>query len=347
MKNLYKRWLDGLTTKLRRRFAARDEAEDIAYAIEKILRVPANEARAAAEAGKSRRSEIFRLCQSEQPAKALRSLRRMPLPFDLSKLSAGLSGHADSSYLLSLPLTISSVLLLARLTENKTRQFRFLSTPLARAYLRPLVEAGETGRVTFMSSTEMLKHNRERSETSSEAVTYVTFPDHQSTHTDTMWSIPFMGGSHRFSTIEPLLFFRGVGSVFTLSIREEDEPNDLRLVKYEGHAKPQAVAETEMRAVLEWLALQLETVFRKSAPDVLSWQSAYARSAIAMAQTAVMKLKTVEGYIHMWEDADASFDRATYTWAVEELRKLQETMNNSVAPKRAAHLKPAPELLQI
>jgi hypothetical protein len=337
MQNLHTRWSEAIITKLRNRFAAREEADAIAYVIEKILGIPADEARAAAHLCKLRRLELFRLGEAERPTEALRSLRKMPLPFDLSKLTDELSAQTAPAYLLSLPLTISSVLLLAHLTKDTSRQFRLLSTPLVRAYLRPVVEADETGRVAFMSSAEMLKHNRERSETASEPVTYVTFPDHESTRSDTMWPMPFMGDTHQFSIIEPLLFFRGVAPLYTLSVGAEGEPNDLRLVKYEMGAQPQVITETEMRGVLEWLALQLETVFRKSAPDVLSWESAYSRSARAVAHVAVMKLKTVEGYIHTWEEAGASFDGGTYTRAVEELRKLQETVNNSVDPRRIAH----------
>lgn len=334
MRNLHKRWPEAVITKLRRRFAAREEAEIIAYPIEKMLGLSGVEARAAAQVGKLRRSELYWLGQAERASDALRSLRKMPLSSDLSKISAELSGQTSPAYLLSLPLTISSVLLLAHLTKDETRQFRLLSTPHARAYLRPLVEGNEEGRVTFISSAEMLKHNRERSEGPGAAVTYVTFPDHESTRSDTMWPVPFMGDTHQFSIIEPLLFFRGVAPLYTLSAGAEGEPHELRLVKYEMAAETQVITETEMRAVLEWLALQLTTIFRKSTSEVLSWEAAYTRSARAVAHVAVMKLKTVEGYVHTWEEADPSFDGATYTWAVEELRKLQETLNNSVEPKR-------------
>lgn len=336
MRNLHKRWTAAVVTKLSERFAAREEAEGIAYVIEKMLGVPGDEARAVAGVHKLRRLQLLRLGQADSAAEALRSLRKMSPPFDLSKLSAELGGRAAPANLLSLPLTISSVLLLASLTRETGRHFRLLSSPLVRAYLRPVVEADETGRVAFVSSSEMLKHNRERGETSAEPVTYVTFPDHQVTRGDTMWRIPFMGDAHQFSIIEPLLFFRGVASLYTLSAGAEGEPHELRLVQYETEARPQVVTEAEMRAVLEWLALHLETVFRKSASEVLSWESAYPRSARAVAQAAVMKLKTVEGYMHAWEEAGASFDGGTYTRAVEELRRLQETVSNSVEPKRVA-----------
>jgi hypothetical protein len=326
-----------MIAKLRRRFASREEAEAVAYAIEKILKVPPQEARRKAELRKLRRSELFRLGQAEQAEEALRSLRKMPLPFDFSKISAELRGHDAPAYLLTLPLTISSVLLLAHLTgEDTTRQFRLLSTPLTRSYLRPVVEGDKTGRVAFLSSAEMLKHNRERGEMSTQPVAYVTFPDHEITRSDTMWRMPFMEDTHQFSIIEPLLFFRGVAPLYTLNAGAEGEPNDVRLVEYEMETPPQVITEAEMGVILTWLALQLETIFRKCAPEMLSWEAAYSRSARAMAQVAVMKLKTVEGYIHTWVEADASFDAGTYTSAVEELRKLQETMNNSVEPRRSA-----------
>lgn len=343
MRNVHKRWPEAIITKLRRRFAAREEAEAVAYAVEKILGVSAAEARAAAQQGKSRRSELYWLGQSEQAGAALRSLRQMPLSSGLSKISGELRGETAPAYLLALPLTISSVLLLAHLTKDTTRQFRLLSTPMARAYLHPVVAGDETGSAAFISSAEMLKHNRERSEQPGAPVAYVTFPDHEITRSDTMWQLPFMGDSHQFSIIEPLLFFRGVAPLYTLTAGAEGEPAEPGLVKYETEAAPQVITETEMRAVLEWLAQHLETIFRKSAHEVLSWEAAYTRSARAMAQVAVMKLKTVEGYLHTWQEAGASFDGATYTRAVEELRKVQETLNNSVEPKRIASEKPAPE----
>ncbi|HEY0082555.1 MAG TPA: hypothetical protein VGB61_07185 [Pyrinomonadaceae bacterium] len=337
MRNVNKRWSEAVVAKLRRRFASREEAEAVAYAIEKILKVPPQEARQKAELYKLRRSELFRLGQMEQAGEALSSLRKMPLPFELSKISAELKGQNAPAYLLSLPLTISSVLLLAYLTgEDTNRQFRLLSTPLARTYLRPVVEGDKTGRVAFLSSAEMLKHNRERGEMPTQPVVYVTFPDHEITRSDTMWRMPFMEDTHQFSIIEPLLFFRGVAPLYTLSAGAEGEPNDLRLVEYEMESPPQVITEAEMGVILTWLALQLETIFRKCAPKMLSWEATYSRSARAMAQVAVMKLKTVEGYIHTWVEADASFDAGTYTMAVEELRKLQETMNNSVEPRRNA-----------
>lgn len=330
MLDLHKRWSKAIVNKLSERFAAREEAEGIAYVIEQMLGVCGNEARALAGVCKLRRSELLRLGQAERAAESLNSLRKMSPTFDISKLSGELSRETAAACMLSLPLTISSVLLLAQLTKDTRWHFLLLSTPLARAYLRPVVEAEKTGRVAFVSSSEMLRHNRERGATSTEPVVYVTFPDHQVTRGDTMWRVPFMGDIHQFSIIEPLLFFRGVAPLYTLNA----EPNELKLVKYETEARSQAVTEREMRAVLEWLALQLETVFRGTAADVLSWESAYPRSARAVAQAAVMKLKTVEGYIHTWEEAGASFDGGTYAWAVEELRRLQETANSSVEPRR-------------
>jgi len=256
-------------------------------------------------------------------------------PSDLSRLVEELGRHAESSYVLALPLNVDAVLLLSRLTADERRRFVIINTPLTRAYLRPLVESSEGGRVSFVSSGEMVMHNRVRAgDGQSGPVTYVTFPDHQGTRGDTMWRVPFLSDQHKFSTVEALLFFRGLPLLFTFGA---EEAGGLTLARYaQGAEAAAAPSEAEVRAVLDWLAKQLEIVFRRRPSEVLSWEFAQERSSRLAAQITVMKLKTVEGYVRAWGEAGAGLDAASYEWGVAELRKLQEVAYNSAEPQGVA-----------
>jgi hypothetical protein len=321
--------------RLRRRFHVREESEGVAFAIEQMLGLPATEARRLARAGSARRLKLYSACVSSPAAHALRALRDVRPSSDLSPLVGELGRHAGESYILALPLTVDAVLLLAELAADERQRFVVMSTPLTRAYLQPLVESSEGARVSFVSSGEMVMHNRGRAGGGRPGpVTYVTFPDHQGTRGDTMWHVPFLSDQHKFSTVEPLLFFRGLPLLFTLGA---EEAGGLRLARYAGGAQTAAApSEAEVRAVLDWLARQLETVFRRRPDEVLSWEFAQERSSRLMTQITVMKLKIVEGYVRAWGEAGAGLDAASCDRAAAELRKLQEVAYNSAEPRGVA-----------
>ncbi|HEV2705463.1 MAG TPA: hypothetical protein VGV59_06035 [Pyrinomonadaceae bacterium] len=324
-----------IVERLRSRFYEREQLKDVTFAVEKMLKLPPVEAERQARAGAARRAKLNRLVKDERPGRALRSLRRMTPARELGQVVRELEKYADTSYLLALPLTVSSVLLLARLAEDESRQFCLVGTPLTCRYLKPLLDEQAGGRVKLLSSSEMLAHNSRRLEAGSHApVTYVTFPDHQMTAGATMWRINFLGEEYQFTTLEPLLFFRGVAPLFTLEASADNSAGRLSLVAYPGASKPDAVSEADVRAVLTWLAGHLESVFREMPVDVLSWMHAVTRSARIKSQITVMKLKLVEGYVRAWHTSGTAMNTETYAWSMAELRKLQETVN---AFDRSAH----------
>jgi|GEM_PF-3021492 len=326
MLKLPRRVSGAVLARLRRRFYVREESEGVAFAIEQLLGLPAGEARRLAQSGSPRRLRLYGACITRPAEKALAGVRAIRPSSDLSPLCEELGRHAAESYVLALPLCHDAVLLLARLIGDGRRRFRVMSTQLSRAYLQPLADACGEGRFTFVSSGEMVMDNRLRAGGQAGPVTYVTFPDHQGTRGDTMWQVPFLGDLHRFSTVEPLLFFRGLPLLFTL---RAEEGGGLSLARYERAAAPDAApSEADVREALEWLARQIETVFRRSPSDLLSWEFAQERSSRLASQITVMKLKTVEGYVRAW-DAAGGLDPAAHDWAVAELRKLQEATFNS------------------
>jgi hypothetical protein len=160
-------------------------------------------------------------------------------------------------------------------------------------------------------------------------VTYVTFPDHQATAGDTMWRVAFLGEAYQFTTLEPLLFFRGLAPLFTLDASACGPAGRLSLAAYPGAARREALSEADVRAVLEWLAGHMERVFRETPADVLSWVLAVSRSSRIKTQVTVMKLKLVEGYLRAWRASDAAMGAEKYARSITELRKLQETVNAS------------------
>jgi hypothetical protein len=337
MKHFHAPFRRFLVKRLRSHFYERAQLKDISFAVEKMLKMSPVAAEQRAQAGAARRAKLNRLLWDERPGRALRSLRRAETARGLAQAARELETYAGTSYLLALPLTVSSVLLLARLTEDESRRFCLIGTPLTCRYLKPLLDGQAGGRVKLLSSSEMLAHNLRRLETgSAEAVTYVTFPDHQTTAGDTMWRVTFLGEAYQFTTLEPLLFFRGLAPLFTLDASAYGSAGRLSLAAYPGRGRPETFSEADVRAVLDWLAGHMEHVFREMPADVLSWTLAISRSSRIKAQITVMKLKLVEGYLRAWRASDTALSADTYAWSVTELRKLQETVNASDRHTNAA-----------
>lgn len=324
---------------LRRRFSEREEAEALAYVLKDVLKMPAREAEATARTCVARRAKLYRLAASGKPERGLRTLMRTRrAEFDVEATLCDLERHSSASVLLALPLTMSSVLLLAGLFRGDVRRrLLILNTPLASACLRPVLGGGDDPRASFLSSSEMVAHSRRRRAGDEEAVAYVTFPDHQITRGDTMWGTRFFGGDYQFSTLEPLLFFRGGAPLITMSVGTSARGDCLQLVSYPHGRAPVEVTGGDVGALLGWLAVQLEAVFRHAPADVLSWEYAYARSERLRARVAVMKLKEVEGYLHAWRAADARFDTEVHGALVNELRELQDALNGTAHSSRAEH----------
>jgi hypothetical protein len=337
MKRLYERYRRAVLGRLRSHFSEREQLEEIIFAVEKMLKMSWVEADRLARAGAARRASLNSLVKDERPGRALRSLRRARTSFDLAAAVRELETYGGTSYLLALPLTVSSVLLLARLTEDESRRFCLIGTPGTCRYLKPLFDEQAGGRMVLLSSSEMLAHNRRRIETGSgEAVTYVTFPDHQTTAGATMWRVAFLGEEYEFTTLEPLLFFRGLAPLFTLDASAYNSAGRLSLAAYPGTSSPDTLSEDDMRSVLAWLAGHVGNVFREMPADVLSWTYAAARSSRIKAQVTVMKLKLVEGYVRAWQASGAAIDLETYAWSLTELRKLQEAAHATDRPANAA-----------
>jgi hypothetical protein len=338
MKSFFRHWSSELLSGLRRRFSEREEAEALAYVLTAVLKMSAREAAAAARACVARRAKLYGLAASGKPERALRALARMRPAFDVEAAARDLERHASPSCLLALPLTASSLLLLAGLSrKDARRRLLILNTPLASVYLRPIVGAGGDRGASFLSSSEMVTHSRLRREGDGEAVTYVTFPDHQITRGDTMCRTRFLGEGYWFSTLEPLLFFRGAAPLITVGVEASDRGGCLKLVSYPHAGARGEVTGGDVGAVPGWLAEQMEAVFRHAPADVLSWEYVYARSERMRARVAVLKLKEVEGYLHAWRSADARFDAEIHGALVNELRELQDALNSPTRSARAEH----------
>jgi hypothetical protein len=333
MKSLYRHYRRAILERLRIRFAEREESAEAAFAIQEMLKLPAAEAEGTWRAGAARRRQLHRLLGDENVARAYRKLRRVSPAYSLAEALRELEKHAETSYLLALPLTVSSVLLLARLADDESRHFRILGTPLTRRYLAPLASKHARERVQFVSSSQMLAHNRQRIETgSTEAVTYITFPDHETTAGDTMWRVSFLDDEYHLTTLEPLLFFRGLAPLFTVAPGANGTAVRLALVACPTPGITEASSGADVQRVLEWLAGHMERTFRETPSDVLSWTHALLRSASTKGRITVMKLKMVEGYLRAWQSAAANLSPEVYSQSVAELRKLQERAN---APERA------------
>lgn len=262
----------------------------------------------------------------------------MQLTLDVEEAAREVERHSSSSCLLSLPLTLSSVLLLASLVHRDVRRrLLILNTPLASGYLRPIFGDGDDARVSFLSSSEMVAYSRRQRKDDEEAVTYVTFPDHQITRGDTMWRTRFLGEEYQFSTLEPLLFFRGIASLKTLGVKADDRETRLTLISYPHARADGEVTSVDVGHLLKWLAGQLEAVLRHAPADVLSWEHVYSRSERMRARIAVMKLKEVEGYLHAWHAADTRLGAELHDALVHELRELQDALNSPTQSPRAAH----------
>ena len=214
--------------------------------------------------------------------------------------------------------------LIAHLVRDRNRRFCIIDTRFTRYYFHPFLAAPETpGRVQLLSAVALLRQTRAATDN---PVTYVTFPDLGSTTLDTARRVRFMGEDYQFSTLEPLLFFRGLEPLFTFAADDFATTQKIKLIAYEA-PKVNAVTEADVDAVLAWLAQHTEQIFREAGADVLSWAEIHMLAYSMKATTAVMKLKLAEGYLRAWKSADSNFKDATFARSIVELQKAQETID--------------------
>ena len=352
MKSFYKNFRESVAARLRTHFTEKEQLGDIAYAMGQMLKLSVQQARALAREGAARRARVNRLPGSKKPSRALETLRGMSVPLDVPGAVRELEAHDDDAYLLALPLTVSALSLVAHLSRDTRRRFCVTDTRYTRFYFHPFVRASETsGRVQLLSPAAMLAHHRARLERRTAggaaavncreaqaaadddaAVTYVTFPDIQTASLDTARRVPFMGEDYQFSTLDPLLYFRGLAPLYTFDAGEFAATRRLSLVAYRPTAA-RVVSEADVDALLAWLAGHMEQVFRQAPSDVLSWTETQMLAYSTKATSAVMKLKMVEGYVRAWKAADPGFKDATFARSIAELQKAQETIDKE---RRAA-----------
>jgi hypothetical protein len=337
MKSLYKNFRESIAARLRTRFTEKEQLDDIAYAMGQMLKLSVQQSRALAREGAARRARVNRLPGSKKPSLALETLRGMSVPLDVPGAVRELEAH-DDAYLLALPLTVSALSLVAHLVRDTRRRFCVIDTRYTRFYFHPFVSASETSeRVQLLSPAAMLAHHRARLErrtpggaaqvaAADDAVTYVTFPDIQTASLDTARRVPFMGEDYQFSTLDPLLYFRGLAPLYTFDAGEFAATRRLKLTAYRP-AAARMVSEADVDALLAWLAGHMEQVFRHAPSDVLSWTETQMLAYGTKATTAVMKLKMVEGYVRAWKAADPGFKDATFARSIAELQKAQETID--------------------
>jgi len=321
MTTLYQNLRESISERLRMHFRDKEQLEDIAYAMVQMLKLPLQQARDLAREGREQRTQINKLPLAKNSSRALATLRSMNVPLDVPEALRVLDAHDGSSYLLALPFSVSALTLIAHLVRDSNRRFCIIDTRFTRYYFHQFLVALETReRVQLLSAAAMLKQTRAATD---RAVTYVTFPDLESTSLDTARRVRFLGEDYQFSTLAPLLFFRGLAPLFTF---EFGATRRLKLVAYES-PKVNAVTEADIDAVLAWLAQNMEQVFREVPGDVLSWAETHMLAYSMKATTAVMKLKMVEGYVRAWKSADPNFNDAVFARSIGELQKVQETID--------------------
>ena len=319
-----KKLRESFAVRLRTHFSEKEQTEDIAYAMTQMLKLPLQQARDLARAGAAQRTQLNKLPQAKDSERALQTLRNMKVPLDVADAVRELESCSSDSYLLALPFTVSAMSLMAQLVTDTRRRFCIVDTRYTRYYFLPFLLAPETSeRVQLLSPPAMLAHNRKRHQ---ETITYVTFPDLETTSLDTARRVPFMGEDYQFSTLEPLLFFRGAAPLFTFDACDFASTHRIKLVAYPSE-DVSVVTEADVDALLAWLAAKMEQVFREVPTDVLSWVETLMLAYSMKANTAVMKLKMVEGYLRAWKDADPNFREETFVSAIAELQHAQETID--------------------
>ena len=306
-------------------FRDKEQLEDIAYAMVQMLKLPLQQARSLAREGALQRTQLNRLPSAKNASRALATLRSMSVPLDIPGSLRVLDLHEGNSYLLALPFSVSALSLVSHLVRDSKRRFFIVDTRFTRYYFHPFVKAPETReRVQLISPAAMLRQNR--TQPAEAAVTYVTFPDLESTSLDTARRVRFMAEDYQFSTLEPLLFFRGLAPLFTFNAGDFASTRKLKLVAYEA-TKVNAVTQSDVDVLLTWLAQNMEQVFREVPADVLSWAETHMLAYSMKATSAVMKLKMVEGYVRAWKSADPNFEDARFARSIVELQKVQETID--------------------
>jgi KDO2-lipid IV(A) lauroyltransferase len=303
----------------------------ISYSIEKMLDVPRGAAGRIALACESRRAGLQKLSAGGNASRALAALRRTPLAAGVPEFVAKLEAE-QSAYLLALPMTAASFVLLAHILKDSARQFYIIDTPLAQVYLGPLAAAA--GNARLVPAAQLVQHNRERR--ARERVAYVTFPDHQTTATDTAWPVTFCGEKHLMPVVEPVLLFRGIRRLVTLDASAYGETGGFGLCVYPARPSGEKPSEADARDVLAWLALRVEELFRAAPEEVLSWELSYARARSRQAVGPLMRLKAVEGFLRAWHADGAGLSPELKDWAVAELQGAQAQLSQAPEPTQPA-----------
>lgn len=293
------------------------DLDHLAVAIRALTGKPVEESRAVARRVLGAQARVRRLAARGYARSKLFPLRSLPCRVDASALDE--LEVQPRPFLLALPLTLDTVALLARYVRGTRRHVCLELTPLTEAALAPLTAAGGAGGVELLSPGAMIRRNRSRwSEKGPDFTTYVSFPDHHYTRDGTCRPVTFFGQDHLFPVLEPLLFFRGVAPVLTLG-PGGGRPLRFQLFTYDGAAPEGPATEADAKALLAFLARDLEAVIVEAPDAVLSFGQAAERSRRTLTVRKALERNLVEGFLRAWHLSDPRFDAPLLAWCLSQL----------------------------
>jgi hypothetical protein len=284
--------------------------------IEAALRQPAD-----AAASRARRMELeldrYRGL-ARNPRAALRALLAIDDPLPAAD-RRWLLKKENGPFVLSLPLTLPALAVIARLFDTRHHFLCIEETPLTMLLLGFLTELHKGRRAMMAQASGLIRHRRLATQKELSRTVFVTFPDHHRSTEGTSRVVPFFGGEHYVPITEPLLYFRGVSPVVTFAPAASG--NGLALARYEVRPND-PVTEEDAVELLTWLMARIETFVQAGTHDLLSWTVISHRTRESFRVNRAVDARMVEAFLRAWKDDAGVIGDDLFAWSAGELARI-------------------------
>jgi len=267
------------------------------------------------------RAVVERIAAGSRPEVARLALERHAAIAALGMQTTAFEAQPEP-VVFALPLTTTTIALLAWLRARTSRCLAIEATGLGEFLRRPLCDSSGPGSVEFHTGSGLVRRNRSRAP--GERLTFVTFPDHHQARREASRDVMFLGEPQRFAVTEPLLHFVGATPIVSFDAAPAAGAG-VTLRRYAWTDPGSGPSEADAQAVLTWLAERMESVLRAAPQTALSFAAMSWRANRVIELGAAMDRKLVEAFLRAWHaDPRAPLDDDLYAWSLGELGRPVE-----------------------
>lgn len=219
-----------------------------------------------------------------------------------------------TTYVLAIPFTKSTIILILKLIQIAEHNINILETPLTKKYIKPLLPANND-KFKLCSMKEMLEIKPEKT-------ILITFPDHQISSYNTMYTTNFLGQQCFFSGIETVLLFNKDLTIYTTVLTNNKKYKAIEIENYKKTSESQPEQITQF---ITWLANNVEKMIQAIPEDVLSWRYIDSKTCRNYYYLHLKEIKILEGFLYTSE-LTGHITNALCNATIDKLKTLQTNL---------------------